>query len=643
MTKVSPNAYNTIMHSHTMVVVGWLGGNKLLAQDKYHDNLEQLRANEACEFLLENTYFQNWFHAPGPQQLAISGPMGCGKTVIMTFLVDELKRRSKYQLPTPKVCRYYCRDDETGQTSYILSALILSLLNQLPGLKRPFYEWYDQALISGTDPAASTSKMEELMQKLLKSVDRPIFILIDGLDECDGQSQHSLLEFLKFSSQMIPCLKVILSFRPQEEILERLDGMPRIDLCFDIHRDRIIVEKTVETQLNNLSADVKAVVIERLSDSARGSAIWTKMIVELIKVKRIKALDPMERFLKKESLPQNLSETYLTLISRCTSNDLENKELVWIALKLLATTRRPLSILELAWAVALNAAPHISSVVALGEYVDHQRLMSLIHSFIVHVDFNDVKKRQVQLVHQSLKEFIKKYTFRHGEDLIGNHQTTMNQRNVKSLDAFMLDTCVKYLLLEEIGNRDLFSEEQVAIAELPQESDLFNDADDTVEYDPYCTWEAWEENMIHYDPSDRGFGKFFVYASCHWLEHFGAITTEPLPSLVDIENLCKVGSTRLSNWIEQKRRPDCAINPRIEFDSDLYDPLSVTSLYGSEAMLRHMLENSDLSANMFFRNSAIRATDQVLQWGDVSRLRISILGRSSWLSASNSRIFWSRY
>lgn len=209
----------------------------------------------------------------------------------------------------------------------------------------------------------------------------------------------------------------------------------------------------------------------------------------------------------------------------------------------------------------------------------------------------------------------------HGPALTEADQMGFDQHS-ESQEAFILDICVRYLLLDDIGNRDLFSEEQVAIAELPQESDLFNDDEEPVEYDPYCTWESWEENMIRFDPAERGFGEFFVYASCHWLEHFGAIAFEPLPSLASIENLCQAGSTRLRNWIQQNCRPGCAIMPRFQFDSSLYDPLSITSLYGSVAMLRDMLKKSDFDKDKFLPNPAMGAADQILQWGDVSRLGI---------------------
>ena len=41
--------------------------------------------------------------------------------------------------------------------------------------------------------------------------------------------------------------------------------------------------------------------------------------------------------------------------------------------------------------------------------------------------------------------------------------------------------CVRYLLLDKISNTNLLSEEQVAIKELPQEFELFNDEGEPAE------------------------------------------------------------------------------------------------------------------------------------------------------------------
>jgi hypothetical protein len=553
--------------------------------------------------------------------------MGSGKTVAMAFLVDELNRRNEQQLPRPKVCYYYCHNDETGQAIHILSVLVLALLEQLAGLKRTFYEWYKEKQASGVlEPATSTRMLEQFLEGVLVTLDRLLFIVIDGLDECDRRSRKALLKYLSTLSKKTPRLKILLSSRPEEEILEQLDQVPRINMESDANRDAVIVRHTVEGQLSHLSADVKALVTETLSRLAQGSAIWTKMVVELIEVREIRALGPMRLFLDEMPLPGQLSSLYDTLLLRSSSNDPENQSLAAMALALLAVACRPLSIQELAWAVTLAAAQHkVVTVSALAQLVDHQRVMSLIHPFIARIDFADIRKRQVQLVHQSVRGFIiRKWSHWQASASSPASDQAITHYSMKTLDAFILDICMKYLLLHEIGSSPLFSEEQVAIDELPQDVDLFGDRE-SFEYDRYCTWETWEENMIRYDPTERGFGEFFVYASSHWLKHFGAIEGELLLSLAEIESLCQVGSTRLHNWVNQNCRPDCAIKARFEFYSHLYDPLSITSLYGSDSILRDMLTNSNFDKDKYLPSPAIAATDQILQWGDLSKLRILFL------------------
>jgi hypothetical protein len=78
--------------------------------------------------------------------------------------------------------------------------------------------------------------------------------------------------------------------------------------------------------------------------------------------------------------------------------------------------------------------------------------------------------------------------------------------------------------------------------------------------------------MIRYDPADRGFGEFFVYASCYWISHYGSVKSDPLPELDDVQSLCRPNSLRLLNWTSQNSRPDCVLKARFEFDGKVYDP-----------------------------------------------------------------------
>ncbi|ETI26828.1 hypothetical protein G647_10274 [Cladophialophora carrionii CBS 160.54] len=558
---------------------------------QYHARLEELRNDDACRFLLKHPAFIDWYGASDSQWLAVLGDMGSGKTVSMAFLVDELSRRNECQIPPPKTCYYYCRDAQSGQAGPMFSTLILALLEQLPGLKKTFYEWHRQNQASGVlQPQTNTSKLGQFLETLLQTLDRPIFVVIDGLDECDRGSRKALLKLLTTLSQKTPRLKILLSSQPEEEISKQLRAVAGIYLSSDLHRDTLIVRHTVETRLDHLSEDVRELLIKAVppfSQAKRRGADAT--------------------FLGGISLVGAAFEALSPMIARQSSDVFENKELVATALMLLAAARRPLSVQELAWAVALATAQHqVTTVNAPAQLVDHER-------------------RQVRLVHQSVKDFITRDWARLPEPTTSTGLDRMNEsQQFETPKAFTLDVCMNYLLLDEIGSFHLFSEQQVAINELPQEFDLFEDTD-LSEYDPYCTWEVWGENMIRYDPNERGFGQFFVYAASHWTEHFGGVQGGNLERLAKVERLCEASSTRLDNWINQNCRPGCAILSRFGFDSRLYDPPSITSLYGSKALLCDMLQHSDFDAERFLPTPAFNAADQLLQWGDLSGLRILFL------------------
>lgn len=165
--------------------------------------------------------------------------------------------------------------------------------------------------------------------------------------------------------------------------------------------------------------------------------------------------------------------------------------------------RRPLSILELTWAVTLNTTRYIHTVKELSKRVDCQRVMSLFTPFINRIDFNDLNRHQARLLHQSMNEFILN-GWTSGQPL--SRDSEMEEpdilffnRRLQSLEEFLLSICTRCLLLDGICTEVLFSDEQLAIAELPQDIDLFNDNEESSEYDPYCCWESWEENMIRFD------------------------------------------------------------------------------------------------------------------------------------------------
>lgn len=603
----------------------------MFRQNQRYLDLRALYADETCEFLLDDPSFSRWCCQPDCRQLVIFGEMGCGKSVASAFLVHELRQISERQLPKAKVCYYYCQDDGSGRALQVFSTLILQLLKQFAGLVKAFHKWYKEKQASGNfEPAADTATLATFLEHILDSIDRPIFIVIDGLDECDRVSRKQILILLDNVSRKSSRIKAVLLSRPTEEITEQLNKAAIIYFDPETKRDAIIAGHMVESQLSHLPMRAKSLITEVVSRRAQGSAIWTRMMIELIQIRGHRALGPINDLLEDASALKGLFSLYNTLLLQRSSGNLDNFDLASTALRLLAVARRPLSIVELAWIVAMEMAPpKVTTITALSRLVDHHRIFEFIHPFINRVDFADLKKRQVGLVHQSVREFLQiHHASRVQSRLCFSSEEKTGDKMFSSspctelLEASMLNVCLRYLALDDIGQNQLFSEHQLAIDELPQETDLFDEPTEPTNYDPNCSWEEWESNMIQYDPAERGFGEFFVYASCHWIEHYREIDTVSLVSLESIEKICETGSTRLNNWIEQNRRPGCAIKPRFEFDSSLYDPLGITSLYGSEAMLAFLLQSADFDQKAYIPNSAVAAADQVQRWGEHTRLQL---------------------
>ncbi|KAL8753763.1 MAG: hypothetical protein Q9199_004811 [Rusavskia elegans] len=605
-----------------------LGVNKDEQRSQYHCELRGLKASDACKWIVADSRFRGWYNAPTSERLVIFGNMGCGKTIITAHVIEELIHLSKYRLPRPLICYHYCVDNETGKVLYIYSSLVLQLLNQLEGLKVGFDKWYENTRKSELFSAAQSSvDLGNYFSTCVETLNRELFIVIDGLDECDSESQKELVNMLDSLSKKTPRLKVFFSSRPQERIESLLQGSTEIRWVPTRERDAIIVGHTVKRFLSEFPAAIRLLVTERLSGLAQGSAIWVKLTVELIQKRKIQAMGPMKKFLADMPSPAALSQLYAKLFAHQVRDDADNEQLASNALEILAVARRPLSILELGWAVSLNDPyAEVRTVEALKDYVDEKRALSLLQPFLSQVDFQDVKKNQVKLVHHSLKELI----LRGVPSNWTQSQTTADERRVQKrqpeLEAAMLRVCVKYLLLDDFNQSGLFSEEAETVQELHELPGfgIFDDVGhDDQQLDSRRDLEKKQDaKHLYYDPSERGFGEFFVYASCFWVDHFKVSALEFLPDTSSIVKLCRAKSKRLQNWTAQNCRPDCTILPKFDLDSDYLDPLVVVSLFGSEIALKKFLQDYNVDCKESLTNSVEEIVRQIIRSHNISQLRI---------------------
>src|SRR5437016_684496 len=60
-----------------------------------------------CKWILQHQKYKDWFNASQSALLWVSGEPGCGKTVLASFLIDELQTR----LPNTTICYFFCDDN----------------------------------------------------------------------------------------------------------------------------------------------------------------------------------------------------------------------------------------------------------------------------------------------------------------------------------------------------------------------------------------------------------------------------------------------------------------------------------------------------------------------------------------------------
>jgi Ankyrin repeats (3 copies) len=510
----------------------------------------------------------------------------------------------------------------------VYCSLTLQLLDQQEGLKVKFDKWHESTKKSGErmSPIRSYEQLGSFFSTCVAELDRPLFIVIDALDECDRQSRVKIVTLFDALSKETPRLKVLFTCRPLEWVGNTLGGVSQIRWKPNRERDAVIVKHTVENCLEGLDAATQSLVIEKLSDLADGSAIWVKLMVNLIQIRKIRSLGRMKVFLADMSAPAELSKLYARLFAQMTADDSDNELVAGFALEVLAVAQRPLSILEFGWAVALSdSMGEVRLVEELQDYVDAQRVLSLVQPFISQLDFKDIRRRQVRLVHHSLKTLILRETPLNWAMLPKNNSMSQKEKQRVTLrqgklESSLLRLCVKYLLLDDFDQRDLFSYDQQIALEFSHLTTFGLPDEDNSSENGTAPAEQ-KSHPMSFDPSERGFGEFFIYASCFWVDHFKAVALpQDLPSSSDLVKLCTAKSQRLKNWIAQRCRPDCTMTPIFELDADIKDPLDAVSTYGTEAAVEKFLEECHVDDAEFLSDSVWEAVRHILRADEPSRL-----------------------
>ncbi|KAF4465800.1 NACHT domain-containing [Fusarium albosuccineum] len=261
-------------------IASWLNINKsdqVTIFDSIHSEVSEYEGT--CGWILNNAKIRSWSRSqPDTPALWLLGSAGTGKSVLCTQLINFLKASN---LP---VIHHFCAYSYPSSVTYpeILKSFLLQILQDDGDLVAHVYEEY--ALGKKT---LGTSAMEQLLQKLLTSMSTEptqvgyLWIIIDGLDECEPDKQMPLVRLINQVTSKPPLpgstsCKVLISSRAPSNSPQRLRKSQAISLSDDKECLHEAIRRYVGQRLKSLNAKLRQLDIRQVEVEDIQTTIVTK-------------------------------------------------------------------------------------------------------------------------------------------------------------------------------------------------------------------------------------------------------------------------------------------------------------------------------------------------------------------------------
>ena len=259
------------------------------------------RAPGTCEWFLKHPQYLHWRNVEVSSLLWVSANAGCGKSVLAKFLVDHLK--STTARTSELVCHFFFKDDSEKQrdATLALNAVIHQIITNDKALSRHTFPAYEA---KGAMIAQEFGTLWKILETIAEDPEaNNITCILDGLDECETQSQLHLLTSLstlyassaKYLSQK-PFIKFVLFSRPENVIKVHFSRLAEIRLRGEDETEEISkdIELVVRHSINNLGLNGRyrnepASLMKKLVEGADGTFLWTTMVLQPVRIS-IKAI-----------------------------------------------------------------------------------------------------------------------------------------------------------------------------------------------------------------------------------------------------------------------------------------------------------------------------------------------------------------
>ena len=493
--------------------------------------------------------FREWHESKSSTMLWVSADPGCGKSVLVKYLVDSILETTKSRT----TCYFFFKDDFEDQRSAV--SALCCILHQLFKQKRLLLseEILEQFEIEGEK---LTSSFGELWATLLSAAKDKnageIVCLLDAIDECEDSGRSQLAQALckLYRTKSNFNLKFLLTSRPYGGIRRgfqplEVPGLPVIHLSgeSDVEMKKISreIDVFIKARVHDIGARLKLrneeqdLLLQELMHVPNRTYLWVHLTLDLIESDI--NIDKAGIVNATSHLPKTVDEAYDRILSK--SGDAENAKKI---LHIIVAAARPLTLREMALALTIRES-HLSTndLNLKSEDWFHESIRDTCGLFVTIID------SRIYLLHQTAKEFLV-HQETHRKSVHGDLKWKHSLRP-KDSNRVLTEICVQYLLFSEF-----------------EANPLDNDA-----------------MLSQY----AGSHIFLDYSAKHWTAH----VLESNAATQSMLRLCDTSSKRCLTWF------------RIYWSStntdfpEKFTDLMIASYFGLTAVVKHLLKIGGIDLN----------------------------------------------
>ncbi|KAN0077469.1 Ankyrin repeat-containing domain protein [Elaphomyces granulatus] len=521
--------------------------NKSPYRERKERNPERIKGT--CEWFVAHELFRKWHESKSSTMLWVSADPGCGKSVLVKYLVDSILETTKSRT----ICYFFFKDDFEDQRSAV--SALCCILHQLFKQKRLILseEILEQFEIEGEK---LTNSFGELWATLLSAAKDKnageIVCLLDAIDECEDSGRSQLAQALckLYRTKSNFNLKFLLTSRPYGGIRRgfqplAVPGLPVIHLSgeSDVEMKKISreIDVFIKARVHDIGARLKLrdeeqdLLLRELMHVPNRTYLWVHLTLDLIEsdinIDKAGIVNAISH------LPKTVDEAYDRILTK--SGDAENAKKI---LHIIVAAARPLTLREMALALTIRESHRsINDLNLKSEDWFHESIRDTCGLFVTIID------SRIYLLHQTAKEFLV-HQETHVKSVHGNLKWKHSLRP-KDSNRVLTEICVQYLLFSEF-----------------EANPLDNDA-----------------MLSQY----AGSHIFLDYSAKHWTAH----VLESNAATQSMLRLCDTSSKRCLTWF------------RIYWSStntdfpEKFTDLMIASYFGLTAVVKHLLKIGSIDLN----------------------------------------------